>query len=287
MKNKIKPLKALHVFIIGAAIIETLVTITVLGLYFAFSSFPRNSGAIYLSATAITIYIIMVLSIVISTKVGKKLVRPLTNIRDAAQKVICGDFSVRLPVNSAILEVNDVAADFNVMVKELGNTEMLKDDFIANVSHEFKTPLSVIEGYVTLLQGDLSQEEKDEYIDIILKNTEKLSTLTGNILALSKLEHRSISLEMESFRIDKQICEVMVDFNELWEKKSIDVEMDLERITVYNYRSLLTRVWSNLMQNAIKFSNPGGNIKIICSELDGNAVITFADCGIGMSAEIY
>lgn len=93
----------------------------------------------------------MVLSILIAAKVGNKLIRPLTNIRDAARKVISGDFSVRLPVDSAILEVNDVATDFNVMIKELGNTEMLKDDFIVNVSHEFKTPLSVIEGYVTLL----------------------------------------------------------------------------------------------------------------------------------------
>lgn len=285
MKNKGKPLKLMTLFIIGVIIAEILVTLTVFGFYYAFKSFTKNFENLYLSATSCTILFIAVISILLVSKIGKKVLRPVMNIQDAAKNVINGDFTVRLPEQSGILEVDEVATDFNIMVKELGNTEMLKDDFVTNVSHEFKTPLSVIEGYVTLLQGELSQEEKDECIKVILENTEKLSALTGNILAISKLENRALPLKKEKFRIDKQICNVMVGFNEAWEEKNIDVDLQLEPIEFYGFRILLTSVWSNLIQNAIKFSNAGGILKIVCKGDKDGILLMFSDNGIGMDEE--
>ena len=289
MKNKTKKkrtLKIMDIFIISVSLTELLVTLAVFGLYYTFSAINWNFETIFLSSTSVTILVITIITIFAASKIGKNIFKPFMKIRDAAKNVINGDFSVRLPENSRIVEIDEVATDFNIMVKELGNTEILREEFIANVSHEFKTPLSVIEGYVTLLQGEISPEEKEEYINMILQNTEKLSTLTGNILAISKLENRSIPLEKESFRIDKQICNVMVDYDEIWEEKNMDIDMNLEPIEYYGFRMLLTRVWSNLIQNAIKFSNQNGKLKITCKEVENNVMIIVSDKGIGMNDEV-
>ncbi len=276
----------MSVFIIYVAIAELLIMAAVLGLYYFVSSFHWNFENVYLTSIAITIFIIFTITILIALKLEKRIFRPFMEIRDVTRKVIKGDFAARLPETSRILELNEVAADLNIMVKELGNIEMMKEDFIANVSHEFKTPLSVIEGYVTLLQGDISQEEKDEYINMILQNTEKLSTLTGNILAISKLENQSIPLQKEKIRIDKQICNIMVDFNEIWEEKKMDIDLQLDKVELYGYPALLSRVWSNLIQNAIKFSDLGGSLKITCKGDEKNAIITFSDRGCGMDEDV-
>lgn len=285
MKNKKHTFKILYVFILGGVIAEFLITIAVLVLYYAIMALDFDFETIYLSATSVTIFLITFIGVIITSKIGKTLLKPFVNIKETAQNVIKGDYSVRLPENSRIKEINEIALDFNIMVEELGNTEILREDFIANVSHEFKTPLSVIEGYVTLLQGDISEEEKNEYINTILENTKRLSSLTGNILALSKLKNREIPFEKERFRIDKQLCDVMVDFNEQWEQKGIEVEMELDKIEYVGYRSMLSQVWINLMQNAIKFSDSGDRIKIICKEDQGHIKVSFIDSGIGMEEE--
>jgi signal transduction histidine kinase len=285
MKNRKRRFKMLQVFIIGAAIAEFLITVAVLGLYYAISSLNFNFEAIYLSATSATILLITIVAVVITFRVGKYLLKPFMDIRKAAKDVTNGDFSVRLPENSGIMEISEVAGDFNKMVEELGNTEMFREDFVANVSHEFKTPLAVIEGYVTLLQGDITDNEKEEYINIILENTRRLGTLTGNILSLSKLENRELPLEQEKFRIDKQICDVIVEFNGYWESKGIEVEMELDKAEYTGYRALLSQVWSNLMQNAIKFTDSGGKIHIKCRRTEEQVEISFIDTGIGMDEE--
>lgn len=285
MKNKKKPMKIVQVFIMSLLLTELFVIIAVLGLYYSLSAFKSSYDIIYVSTTPATIVLITVVSIITATKVSKNIFKPFRNIQHAAKNIIHGDFSVRLPEDSGILEIDEVACDFNIMVKELGNTEMLKEDFIANVSHEFKTPLSVIEGYATLLQGDINQAEKDEYINMILQNTEKLNTLTGNILILSKLENRSIPLEKEKFRLDMQICNIMVDFETFWEAKKMDIDLQLEPVEFYGFRTLLAGVWSNLIQNAIKFSDTGGSLTITCNQLGSHVVIVISDQGIGMREE--
>lgn len=276
----------LYIFILFGTIAELLVTTAVLALYYIISLFDINFDALYLSATSATFLIITIVGIFVSLKLGKRILRPVLSIKNAANAVTEGKFDTRLPETSHIVEIREITHSFNMMVKELGNTEMLREDFVANVSHEFKTPLTAIEGYATLMQGQITEEEKEDYIQSILHNTRRLSSLTGNILMLSRLQNQEIIGQKEKFRLDEQICNVMVEFANRWEEKKLDVNLELEEVMCYGYRELLPHVWSNLIQNAIKFSRDNGMVKITCCRHDGQIQVQFIDSGIGMSDEI-
>lgn len=142
----------------------------------------------------------------IAVGLSKIFVSPMMKLGDAMRKVAGGDFSVRLDCTSKIRDVREVYGSFNTMVKELGNTETLQTDFVSNVSHEFKTPINAIEGYASLLQdSQLTDEQKNAYIDKIIFNTRRLSDLVGNILLLSKVNNQTISLKASTFRLDEQV----------------------------------------------------------------------------------
>ena len=175
---------------------------------------------------------------------------------------------------------------FNMMTKELKNTEVLQTDFVSNVSHEFKTPINAIEGYTTLLQGcDNLDETQQEYIEKILFNTNRLSTLVGNILLLSKIENQSIQTSRSKFRLDEQIRQSIVALEPAWEKKNIEFDVEMESIEYLGNESLFHHVWDNLIGNAIKFS-PCGGLVVIRLEKDGkNILFVIEDNGPGLSEE--
>ena len=170
------------------------------------------------------------------------------------------------------------------MAKELESTEIVQSDFVSNVSHEFKTPINAIEGYTTLLQGceGLTPEEQ-EYVEKILFNTKRLSTLVGNILLLSKLENQSIVTNKTNFRLDEQIRQSIVMLEPAWEAKSIEFDAELESIEYTGNESLLYHVWDNIISNAIKFSPENSEIKIRLSKSASNIVFTVEDEGPGIS----
>ena len=152
---------------------------------------------------------------------------------------------------------------FNKMASELESVEMLREDFVANVSHEFKTPLTSIEGYALLLQDpNLSEEERLEYTQIIIENTKKLTSMTSNILKLSKLERQDIILKKQNFRLDEQIRQVILSLIDSWQKKEIELDIELETVSYLGDEELLGRVWKNLIENAIKFSDVGSCIEV-------------------------
>ena len=242
--------------------------------------------AVITSSTYIGIFT-TILGIGIAAYVSTKMLSPVIKINDAAKKVARGDFSVRLEEKSIAKEIEEIATSFNIMVKELSNTETLRTDFVSNVSHEFKTPLSAIEGYATLLQDELlSKEEQARYIDRILENTSRLGKLTQSILSLSQLENQEIVLQKESYMLDEQIRRVLLGYEPLWEEKELNIDLALEATQYYGSKSLLAQVWSNLIDNAIKFSRPGGTLSIGCRELEGAIIVRIKDTGIGMSEEV-
>ncbi len=228
-----------------------------------------------------------VIGIGIAAYTSTKMLSPILKINDAAKKVSQGDFSVRLEEKSIAKEIEEIATSFNIMVKELSNTETLRSDFVSNVSHEFKTPLSAIEGYATLLQDErLSKEEQATYVSRILENTSRLSKLTQSILSLSQLENQEIVLQRESFMLDEQIRRVLLGYEPLWEEKELNIDLALEATQYYGSKPLLAQVWSNLIDNAIKFSREGGTLFISCGAYDGKVVVRIRDNGIGMSEEV-
>lgn len=211
---------------------------------------------------------------------------PLKELSNAMAKVAEGDFSVRLESKSKAKEIQEVYSGFNMMASELQSIEILKTDFISDVSHEIKTPACAIEGYATLLSGaENLGEEQEEYVSKILFNTRRLSSLTGNILLLSKLENQSIPTNRARFSLDEQIRQAIVGLEGLWEKKEIEFDADMEEIFYFGCESLMYHVWSNILSNAIKFSPRGGTVKISVEHDDGFIDVSIADEGPGISDE--
>lgn len=217
----------------------------------------------------------------IAVGLSKIFVSPMMKLGDAMRKVAGGDFSVRLDCSSRMRDVREVYGSFNTMVKELGNTETLQTDFVSNVSHEFKTPINAIEGYASLLQDtQLTDEQKNAYIDKIIFNTRRLSDLVGNILLLSKVNNQTISPKTSTFRLDEQVRQSILALESKWENKEIEFDIDLDEIEYTGYENLLSHVWLNLIDNAVKFSPQNGQIRIRLKQLDGSVTFSIWDNGL-------
>lgn len=233
---------------------------------------------------------LIVLSLLLSTALTYLLSRmffnPIKRLTKAMSQVAKGDFSVRLDGKSTAPEVQDIYAGFNLMAKELGNTEILQTDFVSNASHEFKTPLNAIEGYSTLLQNsDTLSDQQREYVEKIIFNTKRLSSLTGSILLLSKIENQTIPTNRSRFRLDEQIRQSILALEAAWEPKDIEFDVDLDEISYYGNEMLLHHVWDNLISNAIKFNPVGGCVTIRLSKEKGQLCCTVADSGPGIPEE--
>ena len=172
------------------------------------------------------------------------------------------------------------------MAKELESTEIIQTDFISNVSHEFKTPIAAIEGYSMLLQNDdnLTNEQK-EYVDKIIFNAQRLSSLTGSILILSKLENQSIVANRTLFDLTEQIRQSLLALETEWEKKDIEFDVELDEADIIGNEAIFHHVWDNLIANAIKFSPRGGVIKMTLSKYDTRVVFTISDQGPGITED--
>lgn len=213
--------------------------------------------------------------------------KPMRKLSEAAKKVANGDFSVYLePVHppDKYDYIDVMFADFNVMVQELGSIETLKNDFVANVSHEIKTPLAVIKNYTEMLKNtQLTPETHGEYIDIIVKATANLSSLVTNILRLNKLDNQEIETNVTQYDLCRQLAECVFAFETLIEEKNIEIEVDIEDCAIITAdENMLEIVWNNLLSNALKFTENGGRILIKQTSEAENVTITFADSGCGM-----
>jgi signal transduction histidine kinase len=215
--------------------------------------------------------------------------RPMRRLSEAARNIARGDFSARIaPLRKDGKKdfVEVMFDDFNTMARELESIEMLKNDFIANVSHEIKTPLAVIQNYATVLQNNtLEPDERREYVKTIITSSQKLSDLVSNILKLNKLENQEIAPAALPFDVSEQLRRCVLAFEELWERKNITIEADLDELTVCYDESMLEIVWDNLISNAVKFTAPGGSISLTLKKLAGFAVVRISDSGCGMDEE--
>ena len=224
---------------------------------------------------------------VLSMLVGRMVLSPLKRLSEASRQIAAGDFDLNLTYEGKISEFRDTYDSFNVMAQELSNIETLRSDFIANVSHEFKTPLTAIEGYAMLLQDhELSAEERADSAQRIMDSAGRLSSLVSNILMLSKLEHQTAGLEKAPFRLDEQIRQVMVGLEPLWGPKALQLELELEPLRYEGSEKLLYHVWSNLISNAVKFSPQGGILTVTLGRKGGELIFSITDRGPGMSADV-
>jgi len=243
---------------------------------------------IALISTTIIITIILVICDYIRRRV--MIYTPLQEILDATKALSKGDFKVKLKPKNPYGEYDEfdlIKVDLNRMANELSKSEMLKTDFIANVSHEIKTPISIINNYVKLLSNDsLTKEEKDKYLANIKYACSKLSDLISNILKLNKLDNQRLKVDLKKFNLSESIINQIVQFEELIEQKEIELICDIEEdLYIVSEESYLEIIWNNLISNAIKFTEPKGTIKISLKKVENKYQIMISDTGIGMDKE--
>ena len=217
----------------------------------------------------------------------KKFIAPLEQLSIAAKRVSEGDYSYRIPPRRRDGKKDEFEVlydDFNTMAAELASTEMMKKDFISNVSHELKTPLSVIQNYAAILQDPtLSDEERMDYSARILDASERLTVLVSNILQLSRIENKKIVAKQAPFNLSEQLCRCALTFEREWEEKDIAFEIDLDQsITLTSDEELLDIVWNNLISNALKFTPDGGTVALTAKREEAEIIVTVSDTGCGI-----
>ena len=217
--------------------------------------------------------------------------RPVKQILSAAEKVMQGDFTVRIePVKEFAGETgfNEIIHCFNKMTAELAGTETLRTDFIANVSHELKTPLAVMGNYSTMLQRPgITEEEKNEYAKAISDSARRLAQLITNILKLNKLENQQIFPQLDEYDLGEQLCESLLQFEDVWERKGLQIETDIEEdVRIRSDGELLSLVWNNLISNAVKFTPEGGTIGVSLKTGGNHVIVSVSDTGCGIKPEV-
>ena len=217
--------------------------------------------------------------------------RPVKRITEATEKLMQGDFTVRIePLRGTSSQdgFNQIIAVINKMAEELAGTETLRTDFIANVSHELKTPLAVMGNYAAMLRRPgLTEGEREEYASAISEAAKRLARLITNILKLNKLENQQIFPQTEEFDLGEQLCGCLLQFEDAWERKSLNIETDIEDdVCIRSDAELLSLVWNNLISNAVKFTPEGGTVGVSLKTEGNQVVVSVSDTGYGIKPEV-
>ena len=210
-----------------------------------------------------------------------------------ATKIIAkGDFKVQVPNTTNIIAIRELIESFNRMADELSGIEIFRNDFINNFSHEFKTPIVSIKGFAKQLRkNNLSEEKRLEYTDIIIKECERLSAMSSKVLLLTKLENQQIITDKKDYSLDEQIRNCILLLEKQWNKKNIALNVELAPAVFYGNEEMLSHVWLNLIDNAVKYSSENGEISVSCREsrktnasgsIENMTEVKITDTGIGM-----
>lgn len=238
---------------------------------------------------------LLIIGLVVSTIIGtiltfpvaKYFLKPLNELITATREVAKGNFNVKVNELKRKYELGELIESFNSMTNELNSIEMFRKDFINNFSHEFRTPIVSIRGFARQLhKSSLTEEQRLEYTDIIIRESERLANMSSNVLLLTKLENQAIITDKNYFSLDEQIRNCILLLQMQWEKKEIDFNIELDSIEYYSNEEMLSQVWVNLLSNAIKFSNKNGEISVKCYYDGYNIKVKISDNGIGMSDNI-
>lgn len=270
------------------ALVAGIVTIALL-IYGAVSA--ENSDRTLISVIMLFVVLVMAAFCTVFDYVRRRITvdRPVRQILDATDDIAQGDFSVRLNTRHALARYDEydcIMENINKMSAELGKSEILKNDFISNVSHELKTPLAIIQNYAALLkQEDLPSDVRAEYADTLSQAAARLTDLITNILKLNKLENQQITPERETVRLDEMLSQATLNFVDAIDAKGIELDCDFDELTVTACASYLEIVWNNLLSNAVKFTEKGGKISLSLKNEQNCAVVRVSDTGCGISPE--
>lgn len=270
---------SLTVFLILAATVTVLLT-----LFYLFNQFSNVRPSLFIIIITLALASLSI-GTFFSFYFSRIALQPFRQMIEAMDKVANGDFNVQLDFSSPA-ELKQFSNSFNLMTKELQNTEILRSDFINSFSHEFKTPIISIKGFTALLKkGNLTKEEQDEYLDIIIEETTRLTELSTNVLNLTKLENTEILTGTVPCNLAEQIRHCLVLLESRWEKKKLQMELALKDLKIIGSPDLLQQIWLNLIDNAIKFSSENDTLHIMMIETEQFVSVIIKDEGVGMHAD--
>lgn len=225
----------------------------------------------------------LLFAFMLATGFGNRSIRPIQNLNNAMKKVSDGDFSIRLNENETVGEFRELITSYNHMAEELSGIEMFRTDFINNFSHEFKTPIISIRGFAKQLEReDLTDEQRREYTRIIVTESERLANMSSNILLLSKLENQQIISDKAEYSLDEQLRNCILLLEKQWSDKEIELDLQLDPLNYNGNEEMMSHVWVNLINNAIKFSPRGGLLEISCMRVQDYLHVSIRDHGEGM-----
>lgn len=294
MKKVLKSINQFLIFFLLVAFVITCCTMLFVTTLSATSQLELTADNLNLAAK-VTFANVVLLSLIfyIFDAVRRKLTveRPVNRILEAAEKIMKGDFSVRIKKQSKFAtddKFNEITECFNKLAEELASVETLRTDFIANVSHEMKTPLAVMQNYGTLLQTpNLSEEKRIEYAKGVTDGARRMANMMTNILKLNRLENQQIYPQTTEYDLSEQLCECLLQYENVWEKSNIEIDTDIaDNVMIIADAELLSLVWNNLFSNAFKFTEPGGKVSVSLTATAHHAVIKVSDTGCGISPEI-
>lgn len=268
------------VLLVVAAILEALLFLT------AEVGVTWNQGLRFwvLETTFIVLILIVIGSMVISM-VGKRIVKPFHELQTAIREVSRGNFDVNVQYHGKD-EFAEVIRCFNQMVVELNGIETMRNDYINIFSHECKTPIASIRGFAKQLKrSDLTESEKSEYLDIIISESDRLLHMYQNILAICKYENQEIISNQEEFHLDEQVRQCILLLQKDWDRKQIQMEVEVEPILYYGNEEMMRQIWINLLSNAVKFSQIGGRIAIHSWQSKDQVYVSVEDYGEGMDVQ--
>ena len=234
---------------------------------------------------AVLLGFIVLLSIIFIAIAAGYIVRPIRKFTNATQKIASGEYEIELDVKRKD-EIGTLSTSFQKMTKSIKELDEMRQEFVSNVSHEFQSPLSSIQGFSKTLQTEkMSEEERNHYLQIIEGESKRMSSLCKQLLTLASLDKEEKVLQIKDFSLQKQIKDAIFMLEWKWREKDIAVEFDVPDITIQGDENLLHQVWSNIFTNSIKFSNDGGTIEFFVEELESSVIISISDNGIGMEKE--
>ena len=273
-------------FVFAILLISTLLASTIAFMLISFGLQPLRGAHVTIFWFTVLVILSVPIGTVIAAIVGNQALRPIRRLSDATTEISSGNFDIRIPVGRGPREIRILSESFNEMAKELSSIETLRNDFVSNVSHEFKTPIASIRGFAKILKRDnIPAEKRAEYIDIIINESDRLSQLANNILLLSKLEKKEFNNKRKPFLIDEQLRRSVLVLEPEWVKKGIVINIDLEPTECLGNEELLQQVWLNIIGNAIKYTPPDGAITISIHNFSDKISVEVSDTGEGMDED--
>lgn len=289
MKNRTKHILSLSGYLVLFLTVAAIITVAIFVYAAAEERFGDNKGMIALVMLIAVFFLALVCTLIDGIRRKTMIGRPVEKILEATERITAGDFSVRIATDHPYGRYNEfdrIIEDLNRMTAELSKTEVLRSDFVSNVSHELKTPLAIIENYSTAIRdAEIDRETRERYADVLIATAKRLSSLVTNILKLNRLENQQIRTEQTSVRLDEMLSDAILQFEDRIEEKKLELDCDLDEIAIVSDPNYLEIVWNNLISNAVKFTDAGGSIRVSLKEERGAAVVRVSDTGCGISKE--